>query len=67
MTGKNEQQAQVARPTLPGRVVSPGTPRGDDESELERRLALFEIEQPRRRLKDLILPAQTTPSTSAVP
>jgi hypothetical protein len=45
-----------------GRIVAPdGTPRPRDHEtdNLTRRLAMFEVETPRRRLKDLIVPADT--------
>lgn len=57
-----QEQGRAARPVMDGRVVSPdGTPRlRDSEAEsTARRLAMFEVETPRRRLKDLIVPAST--------
>jgi SpoVK/Ycf46/Vps4 family AAA+-type ATPase len=49
-----------ARPVTDGRIISPdGTPRprdGDGDS-MAKRMALFEVETPRRKLGDLMIPA----------
>ncbi len=57
--------AEVERPARPmtdGRIISPdGMPRPRDGAgdSMAKRLALFEVETPRRRLSDLIIPAHT--------
>jgi SpoVK/Ycf46/Vps4 family AAA+-type ATPase len=52
----------VARPALEGRVVPPGG-RGEDG---EARIAIFEVETPRRRLEDLVLPDDTLAQVRAL-
>lgn len=59
MDHKEDKSEQVARPTLPGRVVPPNGKDGSGDGELANRLALFEVKQPQRKLEDLVLPAQT--------
>jgi SpoVK/Ycf46/Vps4 family AAA+-type ATPase len=54
-----EEKEQIARPVLDGRVVSPGGYPGSDEREMAKRLELFDVETPERRLTDLILPDET--------
>lgn len=56
------EEGRPARPVTDGRIVAPdGTlrPRDHETDNLTRRLAMFEVETPRRRLKDLIVPADT--------
>lgn len=56
----NEEPERPPRPVTAGRVVTPdGTPRprASEMDGLAQRLALFEVERPRRKLNDLILPA----------
>jgi SpoVK/Ycf46/Vps4 family AAA+-type ATPase len=57
-----DEQAHPARPVMEGRVVAPdGTPRPRDSEadSIAKRLAMFEVEKPRRQLKDLIIPEGT--------
>ncbi len=58
-----EEQTRPARPVAEGRVVAPadGTSRRreDEADTLAKRLAMFEVETPRRQLKDLITPEAT--------
>lgn len=50
----------VSRPIHDGRVILPGGgTRAEAETEIAKRLDLFTVETPRRRLKDLILPEET--------
>lgn len=56
------EEGRPERPVTAGWIVSPdGTPRprDHDADTLTRRLAMFEVETPRRQLKDLIVPADT--------
>lgn len=59
MTNEPEMKEQVSRPVLDGRVVRPGGYPARSEGELAKRLDMFVVETPRRRLKDLILPEET--------
>ncbi len=59
MPNKDEPRQPVARPVMEGRVVRPGGASDDGERDLTRRLDMFTVEQPRRQLKDLILPDAT--------
>ena len=59
MTNEREKKEPVTRPVLEGQVVQPGGYAGAGEGELARRLAMFIVETPQRRLKDLILPDET--------
>jgi SpoVK/Ycf46/Vps4 family AAA+-type ATPase len=52
-----------ARPVLEGRVVPPGSAEAQD---LARRLALFTVETPRRRLADLVVPEGTRRQMAAL-
>ncbi|MBL8058460.1 MAG: ATP-binding protein [Anaerolineales bacterium] len=52
-----------ARPVLEGRVVPPG---GAEAQDLARRLALFTVEAPRRRLADLVVPDGTRRQIAAL-
>lgn len=57
-----KDEGRPARPVLGRRVIKPDGTRLIQEAELDslaKRLALFEVETPRRRLKDLIIPAAT--------
>jgi SpoVK/Ycf46/Vps4 family AAA+-type ATPase len=57
--------AEAERPALPvtdGRILSPDgspRPRGGDGDSMAKRMALFEVETPHRRLGDLIISAHT--------
>lgn len=52
----NHTNEPVARPVLEGRVVPPGGPRmQESEADFARRMSMFEVETPRRQLKDLII------------
>lgn len=57
-----DEASRPARPVTEGRVLLPdGTPRpqnGDADS-MARRMAMFEVETPRRRFADLVLPEHT--------
>lgn len=59
MTNEREMQEPTGRPVLDGRVVRPGGYAGGSEDELVKRLDMFVVETPQRRLKDLILPGET--------
>ncbi len=57
-----EEAERPTRPTTEGRVILPdGTPRPRDADgdSMAKRMAMFEVETPRRQLKDLIIPEAT--------
>ncbi len=56
---ENGKPEQVARPVLEGRVVRPDGTARDGAGELARRLEIFTVEAPRRRLSDLVVPDET--------
>lgn len=57
----NEQTNQPPLPTHAGRVIPPGGgTRAESDAEIAKRLDLFTVETPRRQLKDLILPDDTS-------
>ena len=56
---ENNKNTPITRPVAEGRIVEPGgTMRGQD-NELNKRLDLFHVEAPQRRLENLILPDKT--------
>lgn len=59
MTQETTETKEVSRPQLEGRVVPPARNGQEQNNELSKRLALFTVEAPRRRLQDLILPEET--------
>jgi SpoVK/Ycf46/Vps4 family AAA+-type ATPase len=58
-TRSNDENEQIARPVMEGRVVSPGLKPNQNDIELAKRLAMFNVETPRHQFKDLILPDET--------
>jgi SpoVK/Ycf46/Vps4 family AAA+-type ATPase len=56
-----EGQEPPAPPVMDGRIVRPGGPSAQKETEAEitRRMGLFTVETPRRQLKDLVIAAST--------
>lgn len=58
MTPRSTETTEASRPQLEGRIVPPAT-NGHENDEMRKRLALFTVEAPRRRLQDLILPPET--------
>jgi SpoVK/Ycf46/Vps4 family AAA+-type ATPase len=56
-----DEQAHPARPVMEGRVIAPENAfRRDSEADnMAKRLAMFEVETPRRKLDDLIIPEAT--------
>mgnify|MGYP001020631853 CR=1 FL=1 len=66
--GQPAEAEPRARPVLPGRLVPPGGARSlENEADgLARRLALFAVETPRRRLADLIVPETTRREIAAL-
>lgn len=58
MTQKTTEKKEVSRPQLEGRVMPPAR-NGQEQNDELKRLALFTVEAPRRRLQDLILPEET--------
>ena len=62
MPDKKEGQNAKKKPTRPvmeGRVIPPGGFPGQDEMEIEKRLEIFTVEKPFRRLSDLVVPPET--------
>ncbi len=55
----NNDQGNVTRPVMDGRVVSPGGYPDQDEMAAEKRLEIFRVETPLRRLNDLVVPDET--------
>jgi SpoVK/Ycf46/Vps4 family AAA+-type ATPase len=53
---------QIVPPVMEGRVVPPGA----GSQEMEKRLAVFEVETPQRQLKDLILPDEAMQQLKAL-
>ena len=53
------EREQVKRPVLEGRVIPPGGYPGSDEMALEKRLEIFSVETPLRKLTDLVVPEET--------
>ncbi len=63
----NNPGETVARPVIEGRVAQPGGLRAAErEVDQARRLALFEVEAPRRRLCDLVVPVATQSQLNAL-
>ncbi len=52
----SETITKPTRPTVAGRVVRPGGATGQQSDEITKRLDLFTVEAPQRRLADLVLP-----------
>lgn len=63
----NDSGASIQRPALEGRVAPPGGLRAAErEVDQARRLALFEVETPRRRLRDLVVPVPVRSQLNAL-
>lgn len=59
MKPRSTETTEASRPQLEGRIVPPARNGQEENDELSKRLALFTVEAPRRRLQDLILPPET--------
>jgi hypothetical protein len=59
MSHDNGKKETITRPVAEGRVVQPGGYIPDSDNELAKRLEMFTVETPQRRLKNLILPEET--------
>jgi len=57
-TNPGEAPERLGPPVLDGRIVPPGTPQ-ESESEISKRMGMFTVETPRRRLKDLVVAEAT--------
>jgi hypothetical protein len=54
-----DSDEQITRLVMEGRIIPPGGYPGQNEMEIKKRLEIFSVDTPLRKLSDLVVPAET--------